>query len=113
MSFTAVGLLVNDTLLGLYVVLHRYLIGRHFLLLSWLLEAAPDDLSPVPDPLLVGVVDGLLRLLYRGLLLKYLHLVVSQSPLCSFTDDLFEYLHVLVELYIKLTLLRHLVCVED
>ena len=113
MSFTAVGLLINDTLLGLYVVLHWYLIGRHLLLLSWLLEAAPDDLSSVPDPLLVGVVDGLLRLLYRGLLLLHLQLIVRQSALCPFLDDLLEYLHVLVELDVELTLLCHLVCIED
>ena len=113
LSFAVVWLPVNDTLLGLYVIFDRYQIGCHLLLLRWLLEAASNDLPTVSDSLLVGVMDRPLRLLYRGLLLKYLHLVVSQSPLCSFTDDLFEYLHVLVELYIKLTLLRHLVCVED
>ena len=113
LSFAVVWLPVNDTLLGLYVIFDRYQIGCHFLLLSWLLEAASNDLPTVSDPLLVGAMDRPLCLLDRGLLLKYFQLVVCQSSLCSFTDNLFEYLHVLVELYIKLTLLRYFVCVED
>ena len=72
LELSIVWLSIDDTLLGLDVVFDWYQISSDFLLLSGLFIAASDDLSPVPDPLPVGVLDRPLRLLDRGLLLLHL-----------------------------------------
>ena len=72
LELSIVWLSIDDTLLGLDVVFDWYQISSDFLLLSGLFIATSDDLSPVPDPLPVGVLDRPLRLLDRGLLLLHL-----------------------------------------